>query len=101
MPCPRVPRPADGQRMKERGRTVLLVGTERVQKPRQDTPGEAEDAPAPQPVSGGQDWEEDAHGAKTHRNCGGPVRTSRGLPRMHCPRCGSEWLRQGGAWKRV
>ena len=111
MPCPRVPKPADGQRMKERGRTVLMVGTERVQQPREATQGEAEAAPEAQPVSddptGCRDWLREAGPGQhqlTHRDCGGPIRTSRGLPRVHCQHCGAEWWKPGGApgeWKRI
>ena len=105
MPCPRVPKPHDGQRLAATGRTVLMQGTERVQTSGQDTRQAAQDAsepaPAPQPVSGCQEWQDDELGDLTHRGCGGPVRTSRGLPRMHCPKCGAEWVRQGGEWKRI
>ena len=99
MPCPRVPKPADGQRMKERGRTVLLVGTERVQQPRQDAPGEAQPASEAPPASGPHpvDWDN----GQRHHGCGGQVKNaSTTLPRRFCRKCKREWW-WDGKWERV
>ena len=105
MPCPRVPKPHDGQRLATTGRSVLMRGTERVQKPREATQGEAEEAPEAQPVVRDprcRDWGLYDGNRLYHVGCDGEIVRKPAVARWECRACHDAWwTNRAGVVERV